>query len=478
MSDQSMSDSQSPRLPRNVRIANVGLDLLADSIHRQGRDVVTVDWRIPAAGDEQTIDALERLMGRHAARIDTANAEVFRRLDTASPKLTGVARALDVVPRMTDRTILYPGPVLEWKEFCDPLRRSVRATVMSEGWAGERDEAEKLIASGGVALDSANHHATVLPMATAIGPSASVFLVGFDGYTAYSPINQGPGKTAWFGVDEPEAVEHLVWLGEVAAPILGAAISSAGPIDVFAMATQGLQMGDDLHMRTQATGNLLLRHLFGDLVETSDSHLAEFARFWTANHLFFLNIAMAASKATTTWAAEVPDSSVVIAMARNGTTFGIRVAGAGDDWFIAPAPLVQHAMYHSGYGPDTSAPDIGDSAVLELIGLGGPAAAGAPAVAAFVGGTMADARAVTEQMAHISVGRSSRFTIPTLDNVGTPVGIDIRKVIELQITPSVSTGILHRADGTGQVGAGVAVAPIDVFREALLALDSRLQEGR
>ena len=187
---------------------------------------------------------------------------------------------------------------------------------------------------------------------------------------------------------------------------------------------------------------------------------------------------MAASKSTTTWAAEVPDSSVVTAMARNGTTFGIRVAGAGDDWFIAPAPPVQHAMYYSGHGPETSALDIGDSAVLELIGLGGPAAAGAPAVAAFVGGTMADARAVTEQMSHISVGRSSRFTIPTLDYVGTPVGIDIRKVVELQITPSVNTGILHKTDGTGQVGAGVAVAPIEVFRQALLALDTSLQGGR
>lgn len=478
MNDQSTSASSTPRLPRDVRIVNVGLDLLADSVHRQGHEVVTVDWRIPAAGDEELIGSLQRLMGREAQRIDAANAEVFRRLDTASPMLTGVGAALDVVPGMTDRTILHPGPPLEWPDFCDPLRRSVRATVMAEGWAGDRDEAENLVKSGRVTLESANHHATVAPMATAIGPTAPLFVVGFGEHVAYSPINQGPGKTAWFGVDQPEAVQHLVWLTEVAGPILSGAISSAGPIDVFGMSIQGLQMGDDLHMRTQASGNLLLRHLFGDLVETSARHLGEFARFWSANHLFFLNIAMAAAKATTTWASEVPDSSVVTAMARNGTTFGIRVAGAGDDWFVVPAPLVQQAMYHSGYGPESSAPDIGDSAVLELIGLGGPAAAGAPAVAAFVGGTMADARAVTEQLSHISIARSSRFTIPTLDYVGTPVGIDIRKVVELQITPSISTGILHKTDGTGQVGAGVAVAPIDVFQAALVALDTRFQAGR
>jgi hypothetical protein len=36
-----------------------------------------------------------------------------------------------------------------------------------------------------------------------------------------------------------------------------------------------------------------------------------------------------------------------------------------------------------------------------------------PAVACFVGGTMADAAAITEQTALISVGRSTRFKLPT-----------------------------------------------------------------
>ncbi|MDH3500520.1 MAG: DUF1116 domain-containing protein [Acidimicrobiia bacterium] len=474
MADESIGRSPGPRLPRDVRIVNIGLDLLAESIRAQGRDVVSIDWRIPAKGDEESIDALERLMGRHADRIDRANAEVYRRLDTATPLLTGVERALDVIPGMTDHSILHCGPPLGWDEFCDPLRRSVLAAVLAEGWASDRDGADDLVTSGRVTLDAANHHATVVPMATAMGPSAPVFVVGFDDCHAFSPLNQGPGKTAWFGVDAPEAVDRLKWLADTAQPILAAAIASSGPIDVFGMAAQGIHMGDDLHMRTQATGNLLLRYLLADLIGTGNPRLGEFAQFWSSNHLFFLNIAMAAAKATTMWAAEVPDSSIVVTMARNGTTFGIQVAGAGTDWFIAPAPPVEHAMYYSGFGPETSAPDIGDSAILELIGLGGPAAAGAPAVAAFVGGTMAAARAVTDQMAHISTGRSSRFTLPTLDYVGTPIGVDIRKVVELQITPSINTGILHRSAGTGQVGAGVAVAPVDAFRDAVLALDRRL----
>ena len=44
----------------------------------------------------------------------------------------------------------------------------------------------------------------------------------------------------------------------------------------------------------------------------------------------------------------------------------------------------------------------------ELVGLGGAAAGGSPSVAAFLGGTMADAIATTEEMDLICAGRSSR----------------------------------------------------------------------
>ena len=54
---------------------------------------------------------------------------------------------------------------------------------------------------------------------------------------------------------------------------------------------------------------------------------------------------------------------------------------------------------------------------------------------------------------------------------GSPVGVDVRRVVELGITPSVTTGILDNAGGTGQVGAGVAEAPLSIFVNALLALD-------
>jgi hypothetical protein len=465
------------RLPDQVQVINVGLSMFGDAVRAQGATAVDVDWRIPAGGRPELVRALQQLYGPCAGRIDAANGEALRRLDEGLPMLSAIATMRDVVPGVDGRTILHCGPALDWAEFCDPLRRSVRAAVMAEGWAANPDAAEALIGDGGVRLDAANDHDIVVPMATAIGPSSPVLVVDNErgGNRAFASLNQGPGKVAWFGVDAPEAVERLVWLRDAAAPVLAAALRRSGPIDVFSLVAQGVQMGDDVHMRTQATTNLLLRHLLPHLVRVDSPDLPAVADFLSANHLFFLNVAMAGAKAVADWASEVRDSSIVVGMARNGTTFGIRVSGLGGRWFITGAPPVSQALYYPGYGPETSAPDIGDSAVLELVGLGGSAAAASPAVASFVGGSMADAVATTLKMDRICAGRSSRFKLPTLGFRGTPIGVDVRSVVELEITPAVNTGILHATDGTGQVGAGVAEAPLECFQEAMLALAAVLR---
>jgi hypothetical protein len=183
---------------------------------------------------------------------------------------------------------------------------------------------------------------------------------------------------------------------------------------------------------------------------------------------------MAAAKAALDWASLVPGSSTVTAMARNGTTFGVRVGGTGERWFTVPSPPVEHALYHPGFGPEVAGLDIGDSASLELVGLGGAAAAASPAVAGFLGGTMSAAIATTEAAESICVGRSERLKLGFLDFRGAPVGVDVRRAVDLEITPSINTGILHATEPLGQVGAGIAHAPLDCFRQAVLALDELL----
>ena len=387
-------------------------------------------------------------------QIDAANAEVLHRLDTGAPILAGVQLARDVIAGLSQRSLLHPGPAIELEDVCDPLRRSMRATIVAEGWSETVAQADELLVSGSVTLIPAN-------VATVMGPTTPVWVVELaaGGTRAFAPIGQGPGDVAWFGRDTPGACERLVFLREAAYPVLATAVRASEPIDVFSFAAQGVAMGDDVHVRTQATTNLLIRHLLPALVASDHPRRVEVAQFLSGNHLLFLSLAMAAARSLTAWAGQVEGASVVTTMARNGTQFGTKLSGSRD-WFLAPAPMVGHALYHPGKGDADSAPDIGDSAVLELVGLGGAAAAGSPAVGQLVGG--------------VCIGRSARFTLPTFGGRGTPLGVDVRRVVEYGITPKVTTGILHVSDGSGQVGAGVAEAPLSCFRDALLDLDTRL----
>jgi hypothetical protein len=464
-----------PSLPERARVVNIGLSLFADAVTRQGFDVVNVDWRIPGGGDPDVVAALARLYGPRAAVVDAANAEVVRRLDAGTPRAIGVRAAADVVPGFEGSTLLHCGPPVDYASAIDPLRRSMRAAVVAEGWAEDVAGADGLLASRRVGLEPANRHDTCVPMVTAIGPSQPVWVVenAVGGNRAFAPVNQGPGDTAWFGRDTRAAIERLVFLAAVAGPLLDAAVRSHGPVDVMSIAAQGLQMGDDVHIRLQGSTNLMLRDLLPHLAGLDDPSRVDLARFLAGNHLFFLNVAMAAARSLTGWAMEVPHSSIVTTMTRNGTEFAVGLAGS-PGWHLAPAPAVGQALYYADYGPEAAAPDVGDSAVLELVGLGAAAAAGSPAVAAFVGGTMADARATTEELDLVCAGRSTRLRIPILDLRGTPLGVDARRVVELGITPKITTGVLHASDGVGQVGAGVAEAPLACFVDAVMALDRTL----
>lgn len=461
-------------LPDPIAVVNVGLPMFADAVRAQDRPVQQVDWRVPADGDPAAVRALTSLYGRHAATVDAANAEVVRRLDEGVPQLVGTATVADV-PGFDGRTLLHCGPPIEYGQACDPLQRSMRAATVAEGWADDVAGADDLLRRGAVGLSPANHHDTVVPMASAVGPSQPVLVVtnAEGGTRAFSPLNQGPGEVAWFGRDTDAAIERLRFLATTAGPAVAAILEAAGPLDVLAIASQGITMGDDLHMRTQAATNLLTRTWLPHIAALPDAVRAPFGAYLGANHLFFLNLAMAAAKSLQLHAGQVEGSSIVTTMSRNGTTFGIKLSGT-DEWRTCPAPPVGEALYYSGNGPETSARDIGDSAVLELTGMGGPAAGGSAAVAAFLGGSMADAAAATAGFRTICAGTSSRFTLPPLEFAGTPLGVDVRRVVETGTTPKITTGILHASAGTGQVGAGVATAPLACFSDALLDLAARL----
>jgi hypothetical protein len=457
----------------HVAAVNVGLGMFSEAVRSQGAPAIDVDWRPPAGGDPATIGALERLWGRHAELVAAANDEALTRVEAATPKARTVARARDVLPVLEDRTLLHSGPAIEWERVCDPQRRALIAACLFEEWARTPDEAESLLAAGEVSLLPGNDHSHVGPMTGVCSASMPVWVVEDEasGAQAYSTLNEGPGRTLWFGVGDDESIERLRFFRDELGPVLAALLERRGPIDVFSMAAQGLQMGDELHMRSQATGNLLIRDLLPGFAALGGERSAQFI---AGNHHFFLNLTMAAAKCASVAASGVNGSSIVVLMSRNGTDMGLQLSGMPKRWFGAAAAPVQDALLREGYTDAHAALDIGDSAVIECVGLGGMALAASPVVASFFGGAAADAAARTRLMGQIAAGRSRRFTVPALDFAGTPLGIDARLVAGLDVTPQITTGVLHASNGAGQIGAGVAHQPAAPFREAVKALADEL----
>jgi Protein of unknown function (DUF1116) len=264
----------------------------------------------------------------------------------------------------------------------------------------------------------------------------------------------------------------------VLGPVLASALRRHGPIDVGSLIASMVAMGDEGHNRNRAGTSLLVRALAPDLVRGIDDaggqphsagDVADVLAFVDGNDHFLLNVVMAAGKLVADAGSGIAGSTVVVAMARNGTDFGIRVAGTGDAWFTAPA-AVPEGLYLGGFGPDDGNADIGDSSITETVGLGGFAMAGAPAIVQLVGGSVDDAVNWTELMYQLTLAEHPTWTLPALGFRGVPFGIDVLRVVRTGVPPIINTGIAGRVAGTGQVGAGLVRPPLDCFTAALAAL--------
>jgi len=411
-------------------------------------------------------------------RIEAANKKVMEIILNGQPTLLDIGVAREAIPGMTKKTILHAGPPIKWEKMSGPLRGAVIGALIYEGLAVDEKEAAELAASGEISYDPCHHHNTVGPMAGVVSASMPVWILQNKTYGNYSycTLNEGLGKVLRYGAYSDEVIKRLKWMENLLAPLLKQALKLHGPIDLKTMIAQALQMGDEGHNRNRAGTSLLIRELAPYIIQTkfSEKEKIEVLQFINSNDHFFLNLTMPACKCTMDAAKGVEFSTIVTVMARNGTEFGIRVSGLGDRWFTGPAGIVDGLLF-PGYMPEDANPDIGDSVIAETAGIGGFAMAAAPAIVQFVGGTAKDAVNFTLKMYEITAAENNIFKIPALDFRGTPTGIDIRKVVETGILPSINTGIAHKDPGVGQVGAGLVKPPMNCFEDALQAFVEDLE---
>lgn len=457
-------------LRREPHVIAAGIDLLAEAAQRQGARVSRVDWAPPMPGTESDLVTVLADPRRAAA-----NDEAVRRVLGVRAQLVDVVAAGPALGLRAGE-FLHAGPPISWDRASGPMRGALMGAAVFEGIAGDADGAAEMAGRANFQLDSCHHHDAVGPMAGVISPSMWIFVLEdpATGRRAYCSLNEGLGKVLRYGAYSAEVIERLRWMAAVLGPLLQAAVRRHGPVDVTAILTQMVQMGDEAHNRNRAGTLMLLRDLLPPMVESgfAAGDVAQAARFIAGNDHFFLNLAMPACKLALDAARDIPGSTMVVAMARNGTDFGIQVSGTGSQWFTGPA-LVPEGLFLGGYGPADANPDIGDSAITETAGLGGFAMAAAPAIVRLVGGTVAFALSTTRRMYEITLAEHPLLQIPALEFRGTPVGIDVTLVVRTAILPQINTGMAGKVAGTGQVGAGLVTPPAEVFPAALEALAER-----
>jgi hypothetical protein len=463
-----MKGSISQLFRRELKVINLGLPAFKQALDDVHVPAVQVDWKPPVEVDAK----LARRVEASGPAIAKANARAMRIILDGRPLLVGLERAIDVIPGMKPNLLLHAGPPITWDRMCGPMRGAIIGALLYERQAASVKQAGRLAASGAIKFSPCHEHASVGPMAGVVSPSMPVFVLKNEafGNQAYCTLNEGLGKVLRYGAYDDTVIRRLRWMEAALYPTLKKALARLGKIDLKNIIAQALHMGDEVHNRNRAATSIFYRTIAPAVVTTcgDPATAAEVLEFINHNDHFFLNLSMPASKVTLDAARDIPHSSIAVVMARNGTDFGVQLAGTGGAWFTGPA-AVPDALYFPGYTKADANPDIGDSAITETNGLGGFAIAAAPAIVQFVGGSSDDAVRYTRLMYEITAAENNVYQIPGLNFRGTPTGIDVREVIEKNILPFIDTGVAHKKAGVGQIGAGVLNAPMEPFRRAFEA---------
>ena len=463
-------------------VLNIGIDGFNASVTANGGLLANLQWQPPGNADPHLAWQLARLMGD--PRIEAANAEATKRIINARPMWEDIPlRADGVWPEMKGaRLLLHAGPPVKWADMCGPMHGAMIGAVIYEGWADTSGKAHKMLATGEVEFAQCHDFDSVGPMTGIISASMPLIKVreATNGNIAYSNINEGIGRCLRFGANGPDVIQKLKWFEAVLAPVLKAAVrhnfDKTGGIDLKAIQSQALLMGDEVHSRNAASTALFFMQLAVPLaaVDTARTtvthdHIHQTLDFLSKNSQFFLNFSMVSCKAIMDAAHNIPFSTVVTATARNGTETGLRVSGMGKEWFTAQSELPQ-GLFFPGFKQEDACPDIGDSAITETAGFGGCSFAASPALTLLAGGTVGDAVRYSREMYEITVTKNPALSLPALDFAGAPCGIDVRKVVDTGIRPLVTTGIAHKEAGIGQIGAGVVRVPMAAYVKALSAI--------
>lgn len=410
-------------------------------------------------------------------KVRAANDYVIERMQESDPYWVGMKPAIECVPDIHKNLILHSGPAISWEDMCETQRQGGVNGALYEGLAETEEEARAKLAGGEIEFAAGNDYHIVVPGSGIATPSMVVNIVEdrHTGVRGFCAPFEGPnrGGLAGWGIYNPAIKAHLDNMHDHLGPAFNSVLEKAGGLGLKRMIVRGVEMGDELHSRQDACGLILANELMkllydSDLEQSIKTQCVELL-YGTVR--FFHPLGMAAGMSLLEGIRDVPYSTVVTAMMGNGVTYGIKIAGLGNQWFTAPAPMLEGSYVSTSIDLSDVLPWIGDSCMLEACGLGGSAAAAAPAVMRAQNLNMEDGIERSREIEQITLATHKYYLIPALDYQGSPLGIDMRKVLKTGIQPVVHGGMISRSGR--RLGAGVAHVPMACFEKACCAFGEK-----
>ena len=449
-----------------INVINVGTDVFADAIKEQGIPAEQLNWkpREKAVMSKRAKEILEKTMySDFKEKIEDANKKVIDIINNTDPYWIGVKPAKECVPGVEDGMIMHSGPDIPWERMCATQQQGGINGVMYEGYAKDEDEARKMLEKGEIKFVSANDYHLVGPGSGITTPSMAVNIVEDKntGFRGFCPPFEGPnrGGLAGWGIFNESIREHLDMVHDVIAPAMTKVLEANGGMAMRKIFTRGVEMGDELHSRQDATGLIATNELMKMLFEAdiTDDERKKCVDLLYGTVRFFHPLGMASAMSLLEAIRNIDYSTIVTSTVGNGVDYAIKVSGLGTTWYGAPSPEITGEYVAADVNADEVLPWIGDSCILEATGLGGFAAAAAPAVMRSLDKTLQDGIEQTLEMSEITATENVNYLIPALNYRGTPTGIDIRKVMDTGIEPVIHGGMIST---TGKrLGAGIARVP-------------------
>lgn len=388
-----------------------------------------------------------------------ANQRAVDRIAAAQPVLAGCERA-SVALDLAEGELGHAGPPFDdTADIPVPVLRALAGAALHEGWAADRAAAIESILRGEIRLRPNHDLGTVSPMTGVVRPSQLVMRIenrAGSGVT-HATLAEAGRRVLRFGCYDADVAAGLRHLDDVVGPAIARALPYAG-LPLLPLIAEGVALGDDAHQRNIGGMFAFVRHLPG---------LDNAVRSWLfGNPQHFLNYAMAAAKLALDQANDIPHSTIVTAIARNGKACGVRLSGTGTRWFSAPATLPD-GHFFPPHSREDAQPDLGDSAIMETFGLGGAIAHCAPELARFMLQDWQDAQAAGRRMRELFWSANPEIAPALAGPPAVGIGLDARRVVDSAEPVRIHTGIAHRDGVTGWIGIGVTTAPLACFEQAL-----------